>query len=166
MIKNDKQYQVTKSRLHDFKESLLALEKDETDPLLQELHVGALKSQIEQFEKQILEYELLKEGNTSYVVVDDLSHLHEVLIKARIAQKMTQAELAKSLELKEQQIQRYEGSDYSTASMSRIIEVSQALGLKIEKLKIKVKEAFFAVPSGIDENKLAQIRTDRALLKL
>lgn len=166
MIKNDKQYQVTKSRLHDFKESLLALEKDEIDPFLKELHVGALKSQIEQFEKQIFEYELLKEGSTTYVTVEDLSHLHEALIKARIAKKMTQAELAKSLELKEQQIQRYEGSDYATASMSRIIEVSQALGLKIEKFKIKVKEAFFVMPNGIDEDKLAQIRTDRSLLKL
>ena len=57
MIKNDKEYQVTKSRLNDFEESLLATEKEKTDPLLKELYVDSIKSEIVELQKQIIEYE-------------------------------------------------------------------------------------------------------------
>ena len=166
MIKNERQYIVTKSRLRDFRESLHALENQQMDPLLKELHEEALKSQIEVFENQIREYEFLKEGSISYVQVEDLSHIYEALIKGRIAKKMTQADLAEKLELKEQQIQRYEMTNYSAASFSRIMEVANALGLKIEKLKVKVKETFFQIPDDVDNDKIVRIRTEKLLLRL
>jgi transcriptional regulator with XRE-family HTH domain len=160
MIRNDKQYQVTKSRLSDFRESLQVLEGQEIDPLLKELYLNTLKSQVIEFEKQIIEYEFLKEGTTNYVVVNDLSHIYEVLIKARIAKRLTQADLAKRLELKEQQIQRYEMSNYSTASISRIIEIANALDIRIEKFKVTVKEPEFTFSEGVTE-KLFKYRMKR-----
>lgn len=165
MIKNDKQYQVTKSRLNDFKESLQALDHEEAvDPLLRELHYGSLKSQIIEFEKQISEYELLKEGAINYVFVDNLTHIYEVLIKARIANGWTQANLAKRLHLKEQQIQRYEICNYSTASIERIIEIANALNVQIEKIKVKVREPQIPLPEGVDNFKLSQLKARKHLL--
>ena len=43
---------------------------------------------------------------------------------------LSQKDLAEKLGLKEQQIQRYEATDYESASLSRLLEISDALGLK------------------------------------
>jgi HTH-type transcriptional regulator / antitoxin HigA len=40
--------------------------------------------------------------------------------------------LADRLGLKEQQIQRYEATDYASASLARVIEISEALGLELK----------------------------------
>jgi DNA-binding XRE family transcriptional regulator len=163
MIKNDKQYTITKSRLNDFKESLSALEQQHLDPLLKELHSDALKSQIEEFEKSINEYEYLKKGNPTYLFADSLSDINETLVKARIAKRLTQSDLAKRVNLKEQQIQRYEISNYSTASMDRIIQIADALDLQVEKFKIKVNNTPFEIPDDVDGQIISRIRTGRVL---
>ena len=55
------------------------------------------------------------------------------LIRARIALRLTQKQLAERVGLKEQQIQRYEETDYVSASFSRLQEIIKALGLDIEE---------------------------------
>ena len=60
---------------------------------------------------------------------DDLA---EGLIKARIAGGLSQRALAQRLELKEQQIQRYEAERYASASYKRLCQVAHALGVRIE----------------------------------
>ena len=60
-----------------------------------------------------------------------MDELPRTLIEARIASGMTQAELASRLELKEQQIQRYESSDYRSASLTRILEIATTLGVQL-----------------------------------
>ena len=50
-----------------------------------------------------------------------------MLIKARIARGMSQRDLAERIGLKEQQIQRYEATDYASVSLSRIREVVNGL---------------------------------------
>ncbi len=55
------------------------------------------------------------------------------LIRARIALGLTQKQLAERVGLKEQQIQRYEDTDYASASFSRLKEIIEALGLDIEE---------------------------------
>ena len=56
-----------------------------------------------------------------------VDELPTVLIKARISQGLSQKDLAERIGLKEQQIQRYEATDYASASLSRIKEVASAL---------------------------------------
>ena len=63
--------------------------------------------------------------------LNSIESLPLLLIKARIAANLTQKDLAKQLGLKEQQIQRYEATDYASASLSRIIQVSQKLNIKL-----------------------------------
>lgn len=148
MIKNDKQYQVTKSRLKEFKDMLydvLSNNEINVDPIYRKIEEDAVKSQITQFEKEIEEYEFLKNGEVNYIYVDSLPNFYEALIKARIVKGWTQAELAKHLELKEQQIQRYELCNYSTASIARINEVASALNIDISPLKIKIAQPEFNI---------------------
>ena len=62
-----------------------------------------------------------------------VAELPTVLIKARIAQGLSQKDLAERIGLKEQQIQRYEATDYASASLNRIKEVVSALGAATSK---------------------------------
>ncbi|MHB8320387.1 MAG: helix-turn-helix domain-containing protein [Acidimicrobiales bacterium] len=52
-----------------------------------------------------------------------------LLVRARIRAGLSQRLLAERLGLKEQQIQRYESSDYASASLSRLRQVAAAVGL-------------------------------------
>ena len=46
---------------------------------------------------------------------------------------MTQEDLAARLGVKPQQIQRYEASDYQTASLARLREIARLLGLDVRE---------------------------------
>ncbi len=166
MIKNDKQYQVTKSRLKDFEEELAAIDQQQLDKYVKELKYNTLLGQMEDFQKEIKEYESLKDGSTTYIYIDSLSSIHEALIKGRIAKKWTQAELAGTLAVAEQQIQRYEMNNYSTASIDRVAQVANALNIEFEKIKVRVNEPTFTTPGGIDENTLSRFRTEKSLFQL
>ncbi len=55
------------------------------------------------------------------------------MIRARIARGLTQKDLAKRLGIKEQQIQRYEETDYASASMARVNQVIKALDIEVKE---------------------------------
>ena len=55
------------------------------------------------------------------------------LIRARIAVGMAQESLARRLGVKPQQVQRYEATEYESASFARVLRVVQALGLRMPK---------------------------------
>ena len=52
-------------------------------------------------------------------------------MKARIARRWTQRQLADALGVAEQQVQRYEATGYRSASLARISDVADALNLTI-----------------------------------
>jgi transcriptional regulator with XRE-family HTH domain len=67
------------------------------------------------------------------LTLDAVEDLPKTLIRARIAAGMTQEGLARRLGVKPQQIQRYEATEYESASFARIRKVVQALGLRMAK---------------------------------
>jgi transcriptional regulator with XRE-family HTH domain len=141
MIKNERQYKITKAQLHKFEAALTEMMKPEIianqeNVLLHQLYVDAFHSQIEEFKEEIQDYESL----ITKPILHELSSIEalpSLLIKARIASKLTQKDLAKQLGLKEQQIQKYEATDYSSASLSRIIQVSQKLDIKLKPTRTR-----------------------------
>ena len=155
MIKNDRQYQVTKINLSKFHASYEETENNSTiDPLLKKIQLDALLSQIETFKKEIAEYDELKKGAVPYISFNSLSNLPEALIKARIARGWTQSELATRLQMKEQQIQRYELCNYSTASITRIDEIATALDINYLDFRVKIKEPELLLPPEISLEQL------------
>ena len=54
-----------------------------------------------------------------------------LLIQARIAQGLTQRQLANKLELKEQQFQKSESEVYASANIRRLAEIADILNLEI-----------------------------------
>jgi len=113
-------------------------------PLLKKAQIDALRSQFEDLKAQIREYESLQKENAGTFKITSLDELPKMLIRARIARGLTQKELANLLGLKEQQIQRYEATDYETASFKRLLEVAQALGIPKSESMQPIKKIFSA----------------------
>ncbi len=91
------------------------------------------RSQMEELREQVEAYERLNAGRSREVVLDGVEDLPKALIRARIAAGMTQEGLARRLGVKPQQVQRYEATEYESASFARILKVVQALGLSMPK---------------------------------
>ena len=137
MIKNERQYRITRAQANRFAEALGKLRAQtagnrQVIPQLLDVKEEALRSQMSDLEAEITEYEELKAGIFEF---DQLKSAHELprqLIRARIASGMSQRDLADRLGLKEQQIQRYEATEYASASFTRIGEVLAALGIDVD----------------------------------
>src|SRR5437867_2108395 len=119
MIKNERQYRITKAQAEKFDAAIRNLEAAPQDkrvhPKLQKAQLDALRSQLSDLQKDLEEYEALKSGKRRVIELDSFEDLPRVLIQARIASGMSQEELAKRLGVKPQQIQRYEATDYISA---------------------------------------------------
>jgi ribosome-binding protein aMBF1 (putative translation factor) len=139
MIKNERQYRITKAQAQKFEQALAELancteDKKQENLILFEAQMSAVESQLEDLREELKEYEALKTHANNEPLILELNSLEALpleLIKARIATKLSQKDLAELLGLKEQQIQRYEATEYASANLARVIEVSQVLGLKL-----------------------------------
>jgi HTH-type transcriptional regulator / antitoxin HipB len=95
---------------------------------------------INKLQQELAEYERLKSGNVLTFGLDSLNDLPTTLIKARIAAGMTQKDLADKIGVREQQIQRYEASLYSSASFDRLRSIAAALNIEIAQAVMQVKQ--------------------------
>ncbi len=137
MIKNERQYRTTQAHAAKFRATLNELTKTSrprnVHPKLWEAQRAGVHSQLRDLESELREYERLKTGGPKTLDVDSLDALPRVLIEARIAAGLTQEELATRLGLKPQQIQRYEASDYQTASLARVLGIARVLNLRVHE---------------------------------
>ncbi len=139
MITNERQYKITKRQLasiqHAIKEfNLQEVTEKINSAILAKAELEALQSEADILENQIKEYEMLQSGAVTNFQAKSLAELPSVLIRARIAQRLSQRELADLIGLKEQQIQRYEAEEYSSASLRRLREIADALRLNITEI--------------------------------
>ncbi len=134
MISNERQYRITKARLEEFERALNGLENaPQQDNAWQAVQHDAITGQLEDLKNEVREYESLQTRGLGTLEVLSFEDLPRALVQARIASGLTQKQLADKLGLKEQQIQRYEATGYSSASLDRTREVIEALGLKLSK---------------------------------
>ncbi len=104
---------------------------DGVHPMIAQAQADAVSSQLADLEAELREYESVRAGEFRMDTLRVVADLPALLIKARISQGLSQKELADRLGLKEQQIQRYEATDYATAKWSRIREVASAFGIDL-----------------------------------
>lgn len=149
MILSDRQFSVSQAELEKLRHSLATSQKSEgSEAWISDMHRDALREQIAEMELELAEYELLKSGQISLTETTSLAELPRVLIQARISQGLSQTDLAEKLNMKPQQVQRYESSSYMSASLARLIEIADALSVKIsesyEAAKPKTNGAIFS----------------------
>ncbi|MGA2863159.1 MAG: helix-turn-helix transcriptional regulator [Verrucomicrobiota bacterium] len=130
------QYRISKAQAAKFRQALEALTQTpprELHPVLLKAQREALESQLGDLLAEVGEYEALQAGRQRALQLRSLDGIPGALIRARIAQGLSQKQLAEKIGLKEQQVQRYEATDYATASFARIQQVIRALNLRIRK---------------------------------
>lgn len=138
MIVTDRQLTHAKAQAERFRTALAALESgslDSTDldPRLKAAQIDSVRADLTILERQIADFERLRDGEVRSFDADSLAELPRLLIQARIAAGLTQRQLADRLGLKEQQIQRYEATTYEGASFARMVDVADAIGLQVSK---------------------------------
>jgi DNA-binding XRE family transcriptional regulator len=135
MIRNERQYKITKVQIKKFKEALEKFEKQKSKahPMLVKAQKDAMKSELAVLEGQVKDYEKLRSGKYKILKDSSFDDLPIELIRARIALGYTQKQLGELVGLKEQQIQRYEETEYTSASFSRLREIINALGLDVKE---------------------------------
>lgn len=100
------------------------------------------QSQREDLQEPIAEYEALIAHNINEPItlkVECMNKISQLLIKARIAFKITQKELASLCNRTEEQIKFFEDKDYQNASFIDFLAVRDALGVEIVNDKFIAK---------------------------
>lgn len=132
MIKNERQYRITRAEAAKFEAALAehkasAAEDTTTHPKLLKAMRDGMESQLESLRRELREYEELRSGDVPVVDLSYIGNVARDLIRARIAAGLTQKDLAERLGMPEQQIQRYESTDYESVSLARILEIADEL---------------------------------------
>lgn len=147
MIKNNKQLEVSKTRLNEFQASLVELTQEKEaflNPVLQKAQISALRSSIKELEQEISIYESLREGELCTIIGGQFHEIARILIQTRIAKGWTQSRLAEEIGIEPQQIQRYEATDYEGAGLTRLYDVIDALEVSVSFDRITVAKDSFS----------------------
>ncbi len=135
MITNERQYRAAKTQLEKFERAASEFSERASidagiDPLIARAQGEGLRDQVRELRRELAAYERLSRSGPKAFSATALVQIPAVLIKARIASGLSQKALAERVGLKEQQIQRYESERYKGASLARLHQISNALGLK------------------------------------
>lgn len=138
MITNERQYGISKAELQRFEEvaeaQRQAAPSEGVDPRIGEAMVDAVVSQAETLREEIQQYEDLRQGRVTQRELGSLRDFPTALIEARIAAGLTQKALGERLDLKEQQIQRWEANSYSGVGVERLQDIADALGMEVREM--------------------------------
>jgi ribosome-binding protein aMBF1 (putative translation factor) len=133
MIRNEAEYQEASKRLDDETQRLeehrarlkeTGLNDDEIKRVIDPLSSFHL-----QLREEVEAYERLKRGE--FEELDNLRGLGHLLITSRIAQGLTQRELARRLDVHETQVSRDERNEYFGITLERAAKILDALSVRL-----------------------------------
>jgi hypothetical protein len=164
MIKNDLEYDVTLSWVNRMGRAIAMLERDEekknNEPDVWQIHYDGVTSQRQDLLELVTEYEALiahNPNNKIVLQVESMNKLSDLLIKARIAFKITPIELAALCDFTTEQIKLFEEKDYQNALFVDFLGVANALGVEI------VDSKFVANLDNFFIQRLANVRLQNHL---
>jgi len=138
VIKNQHQYRVTKAQLNRLEKALERGKSAKTSlqPRLHKAMIAGMQAQVAELRQELDEYDSLR--NQEIIIAESFEELPLLLIRARIAHGLTQEQLAKRVKLKQQQIQRYESTNYRRVSLGRLLTIAAALDMELEKCEARL----------------------------
>lgn len=144
MIKNERQYKYTCSKLQDLKIDLEEIKKQyKNDEQGLKLFSHGYIEHVSQLQKDIHTYEEMQNKSLpKEFIIRSLSQINKYLVWLRLGRNMTQTQLAKLVKCKQSDISRLEKDNYSKFSLNTLLKIVNALGSKIEIRIIneKIKE--------------------------
>jgi hypothetical protein len=133
MIRNEAEYQEASARLADERNRLTEHRTRLKETGLSDDEIKRVIDPIESFHLQLKEevegYERLKRGE--FEELDNLRGLGHLLISLRVAQGISQRELAKRLDVHESQVSRDERNEYFGITLERAIKILDALNVRL-----------------------------------
>lgn len=154
MIKNDKQYAITKAKRDEFLQSITLIDESDHEDLLKKIMRDAIGSQVETLNLELGEYEKLRYQKPT-VMFSEFRDFPETLTKLRIARGISQEELGRRIGVDAQQIQRYESNGYNSAKFDRMLKIAASLDVRFEQTKITLNQPILKV-KGYDPAFLAK----------
>ncbi len=134
MIRNETEYQEACTRLKEESQRLSEHRMRLHETGLDEAAIKRVIDPIESFHLQLKEevesYERLKRGE--FEDLDNLRGLGHLLITSRIAQGISQRELARRLRVHESQVSRDERNEYFGITLERAVKVLDALNVRLQ----------------------------------
>ena len=133
MIRNETEYQEASARLKDERCRLAEHRARLSDAGLSDVEIKRVIDPMESFHLQLQEevesYERLKRGE--FDDLDNLRGLGHLLISVRIAQGVSQRELARRLTVHESQVSRDERNEYFGITLERAGRILDALNVRL-----------------------------------
>lgn len=133
MIKNEREFRITHAQAEKFRAAIDAAAREGPPkgvaPKLHRASIDGMRSQLADLDRELRDYKALQGPKGNIGLEDSADNLGALLIKARIVRGWSQRELAERLGLQMQKIQQYEASEYAGASVTRVREILQALGV-------------------------------------
>ena len=148
MIRNEAAYQEASARLTSERNRLAEHRARLKETGLSDEEIKRVIDPMESFHLQLKEevesYERLKRGE--FEELENLRGLGHLLISLRIAQGMSQRELARRLDVHESQVSRDERNEYFGITLERAIKILDALNVRLHtKVEIEPpREMVFA----------------------
>src|SRR6516165_9681913 len=140
MIRNEAEYQEASARLADERQRLFDHRARLKEAGLSDEEVKRVIDPMESFHLQLKEevesYERLKRGE--FEELENFRGFGHLLISLRIAQGISQRELARRVDVHESQVSRDERNEYFGITLERTIKILDALNVR---LRTKVVEA-------------------------
>ena len=159
MIKNTQQENLTKKRIKELTHLRADISNNQELSEIEKLYsLNSFDGMIAMLQEELDEYEVLKKGNLHIIEAKSLEDLPKLIIKARIAQHMSQTDLAKKIGVQTQQIQRYETNDYQNISFDRLVELAKAVGVRVsfENTIIIGSGPRFDIPSNVSDEEIVK----------
>lgn len=133
MIRNEGEYQEASGRLADERNRLTEHRTRLREAGLNDVEIKRVIDPMESFHLQLQEevesYERLKRGE--FDDLDNLRGLGHLLISTRIAQGISQRELARRLAVHESQVSRDERNEYFGITLERAAKILDALSVRL-----------------------------------
>ena len=133
MIRNETEYQEASARLADERNRLadhrVRLKQAGLSAAEIKRVIDPMKSFHLQLKEEVESYERLKRGE--FDELENLRGLGHLLISIRIAQGISQRELAKRLNVHESQVSRDERNEYFSITLERAIKILEVLNVRL-----------------------------------
>lgn len=134
MIRNETEYKEAVARLAEERKRLSEHRARLTETGLTDEEIKRVIDPMESFHLQLKEevdsYERLKRGE--FEDIENLRGLGHLLISLRIAQGISQRELAKRLDVHESQVSRDERNEYFGITLERAVKILEALNVRLK----------------------------------
>ena len=134
MIRNEQEYREAVQRVTEEKERYNEHRKRLVDEGLAPDEIKRVMDPMwsfhEQLQEEVQHYERLKRGD--FQKLENLEGIGQLLVSLRIAQGISQRELAKRLEVHETSVSRDERNEYHGVTLDRAMRVLKALGVRLE----------------------------------